>query len=139
MGGCVCVSLMFNNGSQGREMSVAGGRACKLTWRISDVIDVGEDGERDRTQQADDPQAGDDAHRPLQPRHGVQVQRVADGKKALHREGDDGQHRDVGGSFRDECANFAEGQTEIVRILVPVEADLVREPCMGENGMELNG
>ena len=40
MGGCVCVSLTFNNGSQGREMKVAGARARKLTWRISDVIDA---------------------------------------------------------------------------------------------------
>jgi hypothetical protein len=61
-------------------------------------MDFRENSERHSAQETDDPQRGNDADGSLQARHRVQMEWVANRQKALHREGDDREHRDVSGS-----------------------------------------
>ena len=65
--------------------------------RPVDVVEPGEDGVGQGGDEADDPDEADDSDGPLEARHGVGVERVADSQVTLHREGDDRQHRGVGG------------------------------------------
>jgi len=65
-------------------------------WRVFQVVDRGEGGEGHCTSQRHNPDRGYDARRPPQSRHGVRVQRVANGQVALRGERHDRQHRRIG-------------------------------------------
>ena len=84
------INISVEQGAEGRLLEVVG-----RVERPRDVVELGEEEVGRGGDEGDEPDEGDDAHGALEARHGVRVERVADGQVALHREGHDRQHRGV--------------------------------------------
>lgn len=61
-------------------------RTAPLTWRVAGVVNLGVDGERQRTDEADAPKGGDYPDGTLEAAHRVQMQRMTNGQESLHGE-----------------------------------------------------
>ena len=80
--------------------------------RPIDVVDPREEGVRKSRDERDGPHEGDDADGAVKRRHGLRVERMADGQVTLHGEGDDRQH---GGIRRPICSKVIHSFTSEFR------------------------